>query len=198
MFVGRGGKSRSRPSPALWPKSAEWAQDQDPPKCTKCGERVGGLLLSVKLEQAVFPTFAKNSSKMQSLDLEDVDQLQVLVDDDRSFILLQMLSIGFYDAENYDLRDDSEMIPIQIFSNSPLLCKVSLSNAPPAFVSIPGYQLSKFTGKTHSLDDCLEVLHLSHGLHLLATFFFDDCDDEANVTPLTHSNLLFLNPRLSN
>ncbi|KAJ7462115.1 hypothetical protein FB451DRAFT_1404594 [Mycena latifolia] len=166
-------------------------------------ERAGGLPLSVKLDfeldegftSGVFSTFAKHSGRMQSLELEvyvkQLEALAEMVDDPWTFPLLQMLSLYFFDADDYDLRDDLEMPPIVIFTNSPLLCEVSISEPPPSFISLPWHQLSKFTGKAYSITDCLEVLRLIPNL-TECTFSFDDYDDEADVTPLTHSNLLSL------
>ncbi|KAJ7462155.1 hypothetical protein FB451DRAFT_479969 [Mycena latifolia] len=161
--------------------------------------RTGALPLSVKLDfeldedaiGGIFEVFAEHSHKMQSIELEIyIEQLQALekVGDHCSFPLLQMLSIHFFDADDYDLVDDSEIPCIEIFSNSPLLCEVSLNEAPPSFISLPWHQLSKFTGKLYSIADCLQMLRLMANL---AECAFAAHDETQGPTPheLTHSNL---------
>ncbi|KAJ7462113.1 hypothetical protein FB451DRAFT_1562674 [Mycena latifolia] len=187
-------------TPALWTTMDLEIRDIESADIFKMWlSRTGALPLSVKLEISgdleddttggIFVTFAEHSRRMQSLELEiSVYHLQDMdiADDQWCFPMLQLLNVCVFDAGDYNLRDDSGVPSIEIFRNSPLLCEVSLSVAPPSFFSFPWQQLPKFTSRLSTTADCLEMLRFSPSLTECSFEPFGIAED---LTEVTHRSL---------
>ncbi|KAJ6539747.1 hypothetical protein B0H19DRAFT_1240374 [Mycena capillaripes] len=118
------------------------------------------LSLSVALDKThdhnsdVMDVLQRYSSNIRSLELdmsgEDLSRMEPRIHD---FTLLQELSIRL-------LPGVLQSFPAKIFSNTPLLHEVCLSNVLPSFLALPWQQLTEFTGKNYTRAQCLAALRL--------------------------------------
>ncbi|KAJ7450370.1 hypothetical protein FB451DRAFT_1527490 [Mycena latifolia] len=126
-----------------------------------------------------------HAPRIQSLELE-MDLFEFDGIDIGPLSSLQNLTIGL----PYNEREELSLAnPIQIFATAPQLRAVHLRyNANPATTWLPWEQLTTFTGDGFTIDDCLDVLHLTPSL-IDCTFTVARDSETTTTTPITHHKL---------
>ncbi|KAJ7031586.1 hypothetical protein C8F04DRAFT_694205 [Mycena alexandri] len=112
-----------------------------------------------RTSQAIFETLVDCASRIQCLELVDISVARLLQMEQAcsawDFRSLQRLTI---------VQDKDDHASIGAFADTPLVREVFLDKVPPRNISLPWHQLTKFTGRMYSTEDCLEVLRLCPNL----------------------------------
>ncbi|KAJ7740891.1 hypothetical protein B0H14DRAFT_477400 [Mycena olivaceomarginata] len=87
------------------------------------------------------------------------------------FPMLQKLSITI---------DEISEVGVMTFNNVPLLREVFMNMVLPSFVILPWQQITKFTGESYYVDECLEAIRLMPNLLECAFSAFEFEDGDAN------------------
>ncbi|KAJ6577477.1 hypothetical protein B0H19DRAFT_1120102 [Mycena capillaripes] len=145
------------------------------------------------LSPAVLNTFIERSPKIKVLELLDTDLVTLRQMDEAysawNFFSLQKLTIKLASANELGV---SLPFSVEAFTGAPLLREVWFAIAPPSLISLPGHQLTKFTGAHYTADECLTMLRLTPNLIECAFSPYPGTENiDANYM-LIHSNLTSL------
>ncbi|KAJ7498523.1 hypothetical protein FB451DRAFT_1548375 [Mycena latifolia] len=129
--------------------------------------KIVGPLFEIANFDSFSASFRRHACGIQSLKLDiTVDSVEDLEKMDTDllgliFPLLQSLSIRLLANGREDLSVPSS---INLFHDAPLLQEVLSFDGPPYFIALPWQQLTKFTGQTYTIADCLDALRLMPNL----------------------------------
>jgi hypothetical protein len=143
---------------------------------------------------AFMDTFRRHSREVRFLELQpDLPDFYTIGSDTLEvfdFPMLQKLSISVEDISG---EDPADLDPLVRFNNVPLLHEVLLSVAGPSFVVLPWQQLTKFTGKSYYVEECLDAIRLMPNLADCAFSAFEErYGDIDRLEAVSHPNIRHL------
>jgi hypothetical protein len=138
-------------------------------------------------------TFRRHSRDVRFLELQlDLLDLYTIGSDSLEvfdFPMLQKLSISVEDSSG---EDPADFAPLVRFNNVPLLHEVLISVAGPSFVVLPWQQLTKFTGKSYCVEECLDAIRLMPNLVDCAFSAFERYGDVDRLEAVSHPTIRHL------